>query len=247
MIFQWNLGLARPSGEAIPHFWAYRLYAWLLTQLPEKIAEQLHDQEAQSVSQHLDQNIWTVNLLGEEAFDCFDRVLGEVTEINLHADQILITECRKHTVKSPEEFLQSGRGILSKKAEILFVSPTSFKQAGRYAVFPQEALLLQSLLTRWNQYSSFYLLQDEELVEELKRGIHIVDYSLRTGRFRLKDSAIPGFYGKVIIEARLPLVLQEIWNALLCFAPYSGIGIKTTLGMGGVETAFLNKAKKQIV
>ena len=31
--------------------------------------------------------------------------------------------------------------------------------------------------------------------------------------------------------------LQEIWQLLLRFAPYVGVGIKTTLGMGGVQTA----------
>lgn len=34
---------------------------------------------------------------------------------------------------------------------------------------------------------------------------------------------------------RLALPLLELWNALLSFAPYGGIGIKTTLGMGGVS------------
>ena len=34
---------------------------------------------------------------------------------------------------------------------------------------------------------------------------------------------------------RLALPLLELWNALLSFAPYGGIGIKTALGMGGVS------------
>jgi len=74
------------------------------------------------------------------------------------------------------------------------------------------------------------------MLAELKGGINIVDYSLRTVRFRLKDTAVPGCLGWATVEARLPIVLLELWNALLCFAQFSGLGIKTALGMGGVKT-----------
>ena len=32
--------------------------------------------------------------------------------------------------------------------------------------------------------------------------------------------------------------LLELWNALLCFSDYAGIGIKTGIGMGGVQAIF---------
>ena len=51
----------------------------------------------------------------------------------------------------------------------------------------------------------------------------------------IKNTRIPGFVGSAVVEARLALPLLELWNALLSFAPYGGIGIKTTLGMGGVS------------
>ena len=38
--------------------------------------------------------------------------------------------------------------------------------------------------------------------------------------------------------------LLELWNALLSFAPYGGIGIKTTLGMGGVSVEPLAPPQK---
>ncbi len=43
----------------------------------------------------------------------------------------------------------------------------------------------------------------------------------------MKDTAIPGFCGKIQVEAKLPLPLLELWGALVCLAPYGGIGIKT--------------------
>ena len=232
MICQYQIHLKLKNGEPIPPFWAYRLYAWLLLQIPEEIAEKIHQQEKRVVAQYLDHGVWIVNLLGNDAVTLFGNILKETKEIHLHGDEILVTECRFHTVEGPQIFLRRGHEICSKRAELLITSPAAFKQAERYTIFPKEELLLQSLLMRWNEMYPEYLLDDADMLEAMRKGIHIVDYSLRTGRFRLKETAIPCFYGKIVLDTRLPVVLLELWNALLCFAPYSGIGIKTTLGMG---------------
>lgn len=239
MIMQYKLQLALPDDAPIPAFWAYRLYAWLLDQIPEEAAEQFHNQEQHAVTQYLDRNhIWTVNLFGEEAATLFGSVLDRADRILLHTDALSVLEQQFQTVPKPEEFLRQGQEISSRRAMIQFVSPTAFKQAGRYAIFPQEDLLLQSLIMKWNKIFPTYPLEDVDMLAEMKKGLHIVDYSLRTDRFSLKNTAIPSFYGKIFVEAKLPIVLQEIWNALLCLAPYSGIGIKTTLGMGGVKVFY---------
>ena len=104
-------------------------------------------------------------------------------------------------------------------------------------IYPREELLIQSLVNRWNECFPEYTLSDDEALAELQSGIHIVDYRLRTCRYRLKGASIPAFVGDIMIEAKLPLVLRDVWNSLLCFAKYRGVGIKTTLGMGGAEIA----------
>ncbi len=236
MIVQYKLRLALPDDAPIPAFWAYRLYAWLLDQIPEEAAEQFHNQEQHAVTQYLNrENIWTINLFGEEAGSLFGSILEHTDKILLHTDPLFVSEQQVRTVQKPEEFLRQGQEISSRRAVIQFMSPAAFKQAGRYAIFPQEDLLLQSLLMKWNEICPDYPLEDADMLAEMKRGLHIVDYSLRTCRFPLKNTTSPSFYGKIFVEARLPIVLQEIWNSLLCLAPYSGIGIKTTLGMGGVN------------
>ena len=244
MIVQYKLRLSLPDDSLIPSFWAYRLYAWLLDQIPDKEAGQFHNQEQHAITQYLDRDcIWTINLFGEKAAACFGNILEHTDRIVLHTDVLSVLEWHFRTVDKPEDFLRQSREIVSQRAMVQFVSPAAFKQAGRYAILPQEDLLLQSLLMKWNEACSNYSLQDADLLAEMKKGIHIVDYNLRTSRFQLKNTAIPCFYGKIFVEARLPIVLQEIWNALLCFAPYSGIGIKTTLGMGGVRVTYPERRK----
>ena len=111
----------------------------------------------------------------------------------------------------------------------------AFKQAGRYAIYPQEFLLLQSLVLHWNTAFPDCQLSDPDALDAILRGLRILDYSLHTVSYPIKNTRIPGFVGSAVVEARLALPLLELWNALLSFAPYGGIGIKTTLGMGGVS------------
>ena len=149
-----------------------------------------------------------------------------------------ISEVRILSAVSAEELIRAGRSCSESRAKLIFLSPCAFKQAGRYAIFPQENLLLQSLIAHWNAAFPEYALSDPDALQALQQGLHIVDYNLHTTRYLLKETRIPAFQGNVTIEARLAPPLLELWNALLSFAPYGGIGIKTTLGMGGTTTAF---------
>ena len=105
----------------------------------------------------------------------------------------------------------------------------------RDAIYPQEFLLLQSLVLHWNTAFPDCQLNDPDALDAILRGLHILDYNLHTVSYPIKNTRIPGFVGSAVVEARLALPLLELWNALLSFAPYGGIGIKTTLGMGGVS------------
>ena len=245
MIVQYKLRLVRAERTALPSCLAYRLYAWLLDQIPREEAACFHDQTQQALTQYLERDgVWTVNLFGDDAVEQLGCVLEHVERIILYAEELTVQDRQIRPVGEPEDFLRMGRGEVGRRALLRIVSPAAFKQSGRYVIFPQEGLLLQSLLMKWNAVCPKYPMEDADMLDEMKRGIRIVDYSLRTGRFQLKNAAIPSFYGKIILEERLPVVLKEIWNALLCLAPYSGIGIKTTLGMGGVQVNCLERQNR---
>ena len=74
-------------------------------------------------------------------------------------------------------------------------------------------------------------------MQAILRGVYITDYKLQTLRHSLKQTRIPSFIGKVVLDVRLPAPLAEVFRTLYCFAPYAGMGIKTALGMGGVQIA----------
>ena len=240
MITQFQLDLQEDSGRPLPSFWAYRLYAWLLTQIDSEIADRLHQQGEKPVAQYLywdreaGTNRWVVNLLNEEMSQLFSKSLRETQEISLHTGVLHVDRCEASTWTAQELAETAASVDLPRRTTIRFLTPTAFKSEGRYAIFPQERWLIQALVTKWNLSFPEMPLDDEDAIAALGQGLAITDYALRTTLYPLKNVKIPGFWGTVTIESRLPAPLEEIWQLLLQFAPYAGVGIKTTLGMGAI-------------
>lgn len=152
-----------------------------------------------------------------------------------HGAPLQMEPLGSHSVENGLQLLLAARENPASRTRLWFRTPCAFKQAGRYAIYPQEFLLLQSLVLHWNTAFPDCQLNDPDALDAILRGLRILDYNLHTVSYPIKNTRIPGFVGSAVVEARLALPLLELWNALLSFAPYGGIGIKTTLGMGGVS------------
>lgn len=223
----------------------YKLYAWLLTQIPSAAAEALHSQQDHPISQFVTfdkekaSSTWNIHLLSTEASALFAPTIESIETISLHTGEISVVSKLPKTEIQFEDIIRQARQTASSCTEIQFLSAASFKQNGRYVIFPQEKLILQSLVNRWNSFCEEYPLCDSDALRMLENSIYIRDYTLKTVRYHLKNVYIPAFVGKVTLDSRLPVPLAELWRAILLWADYSGIGIKTALGMGGANVRFL--------
>jgi CRISPR-associated endoribonuclease Cas6 len=138
--------------------------------------------------------------------------------------------------KSPQANFTSFEEILSKAKDdktiaLEFSSPTSFRSRGEQKLFPLPELVFSSLLKKWNAFSEIKIPQ--EIEKEFKK-IRVTRFRLKTELVNFSKYKIIGFIGKVIYE--LPETInkenKKIINALSDFAFYSGIGYKTTMGLG---------------
>lgn len=171
--------------------------------------DELHIQEDHPVSQYVfyDRNNgktrWHISLLNAEAHELFVPILKNVESIDLHSGMLEISEKRHCPEKELRDIILEAKNDITNRAVIRFVSPTSFKQNGKYVIYPQEKLIIHSLINRWNSFCPDYSLADDDAVAMLENGICITDYSLHTSRFHLKNTSIPGFSGKITLSARL--------------------------------------------
>ena len=230
------------SKASLPADRAYAFYSCLLSMLPEEYTDELHESKETPVSQCLyregAETFWRINLLGLTSEEAFSPVLDGLKTLPLNIGDVSL-ELVNRVSYTAEELINTARSIeASRFFSLRILSPAAFKQSGRYTVLPDKALILQSLLNKWNVVFPSVPLEDEDAARMLLDGLRISDYDLHTTRFLLKDNKIPGFIGTIRFDTHLSAPMLEIWKILISFSEYSGIGIKTALGMGGMK---LNK------
>lgn len=122
-----------------------------------------------------------------------------------------------------------------------FLTPTVFvtsKEGGRtrYTPLPDPRLVAQSLLERWQAHSPLPYGPKEEaaLRAVFALDLEVVGFRhLRYGRFFAGKAFLPGFTGEVTFHLWSDsLEVQRAWGRLIQLAFFSGVGAKTTMGMG---------------
>jgi len=129
-----------------------------------------------------------------------------------------------------ESYLKDG----GRRLKVTFLTPTSFKQDGRYVIFPTVRLIFQSLMMKFDKSSSDMEVFGKDILETFENYTEITMYKLRSTYFHLDGTKIPAFIGDITITVKGPAQLVNLANLLLKFGTYSGVGIKTGIGMGGI-------------
>jgi CRISPR-associated endoribonuclease Cas6 len=63
---------------------------------------------------------------------------------------------------------------------------------------------------------------------------------LHSSVYYLENIKITGYMGRLTLVISGPEQLARLTGALLCFAEYCGLGVKTALGMGAVRVKQIN-------
>ncbi len=222
------------------------MHGLLMEHIDSDYASYLHEQALRPYSQSLYYDkerklwLWRLAALSEEA-------INEILEpmFSLPATvQLKQRNCLLHLVDKNYLFQKSyaeleeeyfahtahGRGV-----EINFISPCSFKSDGSYMIFPQPKLITKSLLCKWNSFTKASVLDEQQIAYNLAEQLYVADYKLQMHKFALEGVRIPAFCGKYTLGFKGNVMSQRIVCMLGEFANYSGIGIKTALGMGAVK------------
>ena len=144
--------------------------------------------------------------------------------------------------------------IVEKYIKLRFISPTAFHSKGHNLPFPLPFLVFQSLVMRWEAFTGMVL--PDNLLTFVEYFVMLSRYRGQTEilTFKQKSKQV-GFVGEVEftitrsnnkfkhkdpqLHQQLKSSYQEyalILNMLAEFAFYSGVGIKTTSGMGMVKS-----------
>ena len=166
-----------------------------------------------------------------------ESFLFQGAKLNLQNKKIEITEVK--TVSKSDKrcrFIEYDKLIemakKDRKIKFKFHSTTTFRLDEQHLIYPKPEILFYSLKTKWEAFSDYQL----ELREDDLKKIYISRYDLNSTMEKFNGYMIKGFCGNCEYELsdKLTARKRKDLNLLADFAFYSGVGYKTTMGLGQV-------------
>ena len=245
-----ELELGFPEGTQSHDSMGSILQGALMEIVSPEVAAMLHVEGVRPYSQYVyfdklhRRTLWRIGTLAERAFEAIaEPVLSYGDELYLKNRGYAVT------IKSKRVKKECSYASLYRKAfespdvpsgvDISFLTPTSFKHAGHYEILPDIRRIFQSLLLRWNEFTSAMELPAGNLEAELAQACYIVQYELHSQIFSVDGKRLIGFGGTMRLRFGKNELANRLMGLLMGFAPFAGIGIKTAVGMGAVETKLL--------
>lgn len=222
------------------------LHGALIERIDSEYSNILHQSSLKPFSQYCefvgDKIIWTIHSLNEEAATQITKVLfGNKDEslfinhknLNLKVENKQFAELTYDEILDKNYFKDGSRFI-----NIQFITPTAFKSQGNFIFFPELRHIYQSLMNKYNSFARDSEVGDEEVLDHLTANSVMTRYNLRSTYFHLEGIKVPSFMGWITIKVNGPQTLVNLGNLLFSYGEYSGVGVKSALGMGGMR---LNK------
>ncbi len=217
-------------------------HGMLMELLPEDYAAELHESKRHPYTQHIEKYgedwYWIVTALNEDtANKMLKGVLMNLSEFVIKKHQLSVRILEKTYQEMSNQEL--ARAFYQEQANryitIQFVTPTAFKQNGRYMNYPDIRSIYSNLMNKYDASNAEESMKDEDTLEQLTEKTVLSRYELRSTVFCIEGIKIPAFIGKMTLRIDGTQTMTNFANMLFNFGQYSGIGIKTALGMGAIR------------
>lgn len=218
------------------------MHGVLMERIQTEYADKLHEDGLKPFSQYVlpcDEGMkWTVNCLNDECAEQFDRAFihGSGSIFLKSKDMELDIVSRSMSSMSYKRLIETSYfGEVSRFACIKFKTPCSFKNDGKYMIFPDVGMIYSNLMRKFDEFSGEYSMYDGNMFRSLVEKTAVTSYNLRSSVYHLESVRIPSFMGKITVKNSGPAQLGNLVRLLFAFGEYSGVGVKTALGMGAAE------------
>lgn len=218
------------------------LQGLLMEQMGAACAERLHGMPFNPYSQHCEVDgghiVWVVNALTDEAREAIVQPVLQASELRIKKlDVPLRIEGFQETRITRRSLADLVHGGGTSRFILGFVTPTAFKSDGAYQTIPSARLVYQNLIMHYGHVFDADREADSDTVEYLASHTRIAKYSLHSRSFLLAGKRIPAFMGNMTVDVGGPQPLRGFAHMLFRFGEFGGVGIKTSMGMGGFSVA----------
>lgn len=96
-------------------------------------------------------------------------------------------------------------------------------------------LIYKSLMRKYSAASDEMDMYDDDTLEQLVMGSEITRYRLQSTVFPLEGVSIPSYKGSMSVRIHGTDTMSRYARLLFRFGEYSGVGIKSSIGMGAMR------------
>ena len=131
-----------------------------------------------------------------------------------------------------DKYIIRQEGIC-KNITISFFTPTTFKQEDNYLLLPIPRILFHTTLEKWDTLSGISI-DRKDFLSWLEENCMVSRYELKTRMWNFDKYKYAGFVGEVEFTdtSKSDSFYRALWNLLADYIFWSGVGAKTTMGMG---------------
>lgn len=241
MLAQLRMNL-EADGDELGYYQSSNLQGVLMERLESDYAKQLHISGLKPYSQYLiggREKVWTINTLTPEAYKKIIIPFLDETFKDFYIEKkdmhVKISAKELRTVSQKKLLEEFYSDTYDRYLNVEFLTPTSFKSGGTYINIPDLRFIYQSLMNKYSAASENMDMYDAETLEQLVNSSRIIRYKLRSTLFPLEGVKIPSFMGEMCIKVADSPAMAKYARLLVKFGEYSGVGIKTAIGMGGLQ------------
>ena len=213
-----------------------------MEQIDSDYADILHQHGLNPYSQYLigkEEKEWIITTTSEEAHNNIVEPLMRKDfknfEIKKKGIKVKILEKQEKIINKHDLMEEFYEKKADRFIKIELLTPNSFRSAGKYINFPTLRLVYQSLMNKYSASAENIEMFDEDTLEQLVNESDIAGYKLRSTMFPLEGVKIPSFIGSFTIKVNGSETMARYIRLLTRFGEYSGIGIKTAMGMGAIS------------
>lgn len=243
MLRAWTINCTFDYPEPARPDWGSLTHGMLLERLPDSIKESLHADGLRPFSQYVlasgkNACVWRVAAWDDAVSQSLGEVLNPGAKLLLKQKGIEM-KLDQVTCEAREE-ADWAAPILTedppcRKYTLRLLTPCTHKSDGKYALFPTPQFIINGLYRRLGSFSNTISVDDTQAMKALCEHTDIVGYDLRSAIFSLEGARVTGYQGQVTLYLRGSPQIARLGGLILSFARFAGVGIKTSLGMGGCQ------------
>lgn len=254
MLHQFEIHASFGGDQPVNSAFGSLLHGALMERLPAAMQEAMHSSRIRPFSQYaLPQPgqgiLWRIGVWSDPLAEAYSGILKPGSSIVLSQKGAPLDIVRAdHTCLSETAWIVPFMTApsVNRLYEISFLTPCTHKSGGAYVMFPASGLIMGSLCRRFSEASMELRLDDEVALEALASHARIARYSLRSSSYCLEGIRLTGYTGWIRLFISGPEQLARLAGAVLSFASYAGVGIKTALGMGGCQVRPIPRTEKSV-